>query len=242
MVQYWVITGANRGIGLALVQLLAAKKDIVVFAGVRDHTKIGALAQVKAKHNNVHVVEIPSGNVKANERAAAEIAKVTDHVDVLVANAGIANNWQKLELVDADVVREHLEVNTVGTFVLFKAFLPLLRKAGESKFVPITTEVASATRPVPYPVTAVSISKAATNFLTRRIVVEHADDGIIAFPINPGGVKTDIGAQAAKEAFGMEEFSLTAEESASGIISVIEKADKSANEKFFSYDGSVLPW
>ena len=117
-----------------------------------------------------------------------------------------------------------------------------MRKSGQSKFVPITTEVASITKPVPYPVSAVALSKAGVNFITQRIHVEHSSEGIIAFPINPGGVKTDLGAVAAPAAFGIKEFALDPADCAQGIISVVDKATANESGRFWRYDGEEMAW
>jgi norsolorinic acid ketoreductase len=180
--------------------------------------------------------------VEDAKQAAGDIAKITDHLDVVIANAGIAYNWEPLEIVDPEVVREHLTVNTIGTLTLFQAVLPLLRKSTLPKFVPITTDAASITSPVPYPVSAVALSKVGVNFITQRIHVEHASEGIIAFPINPGGVKTDLGAIAAPAAFGLKEFTVEAEDCARGILSVIDKATPNEGGHFWRYDGKELAW
>ena len=72
--------------------------------------------------------------------------------------------------------------------------------------------------------------------------MEHGQEGLIAFPINPGAVKTRIGNVAAPTLFGIKEFELEPDESARGILEVIDKATTSNNEHFYSYDGQELPW
>ena len=242
MSQYWLVTGSNRGIGLALVKQLAARKDVVLFATVRDTSKIDELKKIITEHVNVHVIQLRLEIVDDAKQAAAEIGKVTDHLDVVIANAGIAYNWERLEQVDPEVVREHLTVNTLGTLILFQAVLPLLRKSRQAKFVPITTNAASITTHVPYPVSAVGLSKAGVNYITNRIHTEHLSEGIISFPINPGGVKTDIGAIAAPAAFGLKEFTIEPDDSARGIISVIDKATEKESGRFWQYDGEEIAW
>lgn len=242
MSQYWLVTGANRGIGLALVKELVVRKDVILFATIRDPSKLGELEKIKAQHSNLHIVPLRLEVVEDAKKAAGEIAKFTDHLDVVIANAGIAYNWEPLAKVDPEVVREHFTVNTLGTFALFQAVLPLLRKSTRPRFVPITTNAASITAPVPYPVSAVAISKIGVNLLAQRIHVEHSSEGIIAFPINPGGVKTDIGAFAAPTAFGLKEFSIEPADCARGIVSVIDKASAKEGGRFWQYDGEELAW
>ena len=89
---------------------------------------------------------------------------------------------------------------------------------------------------------AVGLSKVGINYLVRRILVEHAQEGLIAFPINPGAVKTRIGNVAAPTLFRIKEFELEPDESARGILAVIDKATTNDNEHFYSYDGQELPW
>jgi hypothetical protein len=60
--------------------------------------------------------------------------------------------------------------------------------------------------------------------------------------MNPGGVKTDIGAFAAPTAFGIKEFTLEPEDSAAGIIPVIEKATVKESGRFWRYDGEEEVW
>lgn len=98
------------------------------------------------------------------------------------------------------------------------------------------------TKPVPFPVSAVGLSKTGVNFITQRIHMEHSSEGIISFPINPGGVKTDIGAIAAPAAFGLKEFTLEAADSARGIISIIDKATEKDSGHFWRYDGEEIAW
>jgi norsolorinic acid ketoreductase len=240
--QYWLVTGCNRGIGLTIFKQLAPRKGVISFATVRDPSKPGDLDTITAEHANVHIVRLRLEIVYDAKHAAGEIANHTDHLDVVIANAGIAYNWERLEKVDPEVVREHLIDNTLGTFTLFQGVLPLLRKCGQSKFVAISSDTASITKPVPYPVSAVGLSKAGVNFITQRIHVEHSSEGIIAFPINPGTVKTDIGAIAAPAIFGLKEFSLEPADCARGIISVIDNATANDGGHFWRYDGKEMAW
>lgn len=243
MFEYWLVTGSNRGIGLALVTQLATRENNIIFATVRNISKLGQLASLITQYPNVRPLQLSLEVAASAQNMAAEIAKVTDHLDVVIANAGIAYDWVPLEKIDLEVAKEHIYVNTLGTLSLFQAVLPLLRKSSSPKFVPITTEAASITSPVPYTVSTVGLSKIGVNFITQRIHVEHgAKDGIIAFPMNPGGVKTDIGNAAAPLAFGIKQFELEPEESAVGLLGVIDQATPEESGRFWSYTGKEIPW
>src|SRR5438876_1577427 len=85
MSQYWLVTGSNRGIGLALVKKLAARKDVVVFATVRDPSKLGELDKIIAQHPNIHIIQLRVEVLQDTKQAASEIRKITDHLDVVIA-------------------------------------------------------------------------------------------------------------------------------------------------------------
>jgi norsolorinic acid ketoreductase len=77
-------------------------------------------------------------------------------------------------------------INAIGPIVLFNAFSSLLQAAnktspGSAKFVAISTAAAMIANPIPYPVNSYGASKAALNFLLKKIDVEYAD--IVTFPI-----------------------------------------------------------
>lgn len=101
------------------MEQLADKKNVIVFASVRDLSKLGGLEKITAHHSNVHIIPLRLKVVEDAKKAVAEIAKITDHLDVVIANAVIAYNWERLEKVDPEVVRDHLTINTLGTLVLF---------------------------------------------------------------------------------------------------------------------------
>jgi norsolorinic acid ketoreductase len=85
-----------------------------------------------------------------------------------------------------DDLRTDFEVNTIGPLVLFNAFSPLLLEAnkkspGTTKFVVISTIVAQITNTMPVPLNSYGATKAASNFLTKKIDMETPE--VIAFPI-----------------------------------------------------------
>jgi len=110
------------------------------------------------------------------------------HLDVVIANAGIFKTEAFLEVArmkTSDLI-EHVDVNVNGPVRLFQATLPLLRAAKQPKFVVISSAVSTITNAeyIPYTVTSYGASKAAMNFLLRRIHIENPD--IIAIAFHPG--------------------------------------------------------
>lgn len=76
----WLITGANRGIGLYLVKNLISRADAIVYAGARDPQKATELQKLATANKNLHIVKITSGSIEDAKNAAATIEKVSHPV------------------------------------------------------------------------------------------------------------------------------------------------------------------
>jgi norsolorinic acid ketoreductase len=240
MTQAWFISGANRGIGLELAKI-AVDRGYIVFAGVRIPSKAVVLNNLAAKNPNVHIVKLESVSVSDAHAAAEVVEKVSGGLDVVIANAGIANNWQPVTEIDLSSLDDHYQVNAVGPIILFQALYPLLAKRQTRKFVTVSTMGASIERTIPVPSTVYGSSKAALNYITRSIHKEHSPEGFIVFPIHPGMVDTDMG-QSAAPLFGMEKLPMSAFQSAEAVFNVVDRATAEQSGRFMSYDGTELPW
>jgi len=241
MSQAWFVTGANRGIGFEIVKI-AASQGYTVFAGVRNPAKASELKQLEAQYPDIHIVKLASGSATDARTAAKVVEDITGALDVVIANAGIANNWQRITDVEIESVREHFEVNTIGTIILFQALYPLLVKRHTRKFVTISSNSASIGSLFPFPHTAYGSSKAALNFITKSIHVEHSADGFIAFPIHPGFVTTDMGIAGSKAFDTSFMVALTPEQSAKAVFEKVDSATEEDSGRFWVYDGTELAW
>ncbi|KAG9020201.1 hypothetical protein FRB95_004935 [Tulasnella sp. JGI-2019a] len=150
----YLISGANRGIGLGLVESLSKNESNIVIGGARDPSKPSGLNNLAKERSNVHVVKLTSANVEDNKGAAKFIEEKFGKLDVVFANAGISNDYTSALTVSLEQVNDHYQVNTVGPLVLFQAVGPLLLKSANPKWVLISTGAASLAVPFPLPVTA----------------------------------------------------------------------------------------
>eukprot|EP00052_Salpingoeca_macrocollata_P017650 m.144097 g.144097 ORF g.144097 m.144097 type:complete len:267 (-) comp20450_c0_seq1:94-894(-) len=123
-----LVTGGNKGIGLAAVKLLAQGGFDKVFLGARDASRgQDAVKELeKAGVGNVEVVQLDVTDDGSAEKAAAAV-KAAGGLDVLVCNAGIA--WRG-DAFDEHVVRETCKVNFHGVARTLRHFLPLLKESG----------------------------------------------------------------------------------------------------------------
>ncbi|KAJ7505809.1 hypothetical protein B0H11DRAFT_2153993 [Mycena galericulata] len=246
----YLISGANRGIGLGLASVLAARPNTIVFAGARDPAA-QSLKDLAAKHSNVHPVKLTSGDKEDNEAAVAEIQKTAGQLDVIIANAGIASHYGPLATTPVSAFRDHWEVNTIGPVVLFQAAHTLLlaSPSGAPVFAVITSAVGSIGRYAQLPAAAYGSSKAAVNFLVKTLDFEHKP--LVALAIHPGWVATDMG-NAGAVFSGFKEAPVSLDDSVSGILSRIDGATKERSGKFWNFkptkgnpwdiDSDEVPW
>ena len=240
MTSYFV-SGSNRGIGLEMVRIIANRPGAIVFAGARNPSKASELKKLAAKYPNIHIVKLDSSSTTDAQAAAHTIEEVSGGLDVVIANAGIAENWEKVVTVDPQSLYEHFKVNTIGPLILFQALYPVLLKRQTRKFVTISSLVGAITNMLDVPETAYGTSKAALNFVTKRIHLEHSHEGFIAFPIHPGTVNTDMG-QAAAPVFGLTEFPVLPLDSAKGVLTVVDAATANESGRFWNFDGTENRW
>jgi NAD(P)-dependent dehydrogenase (short-subunit alcohol dehydrogenase family) len=168
-----LVTGANRGIGRALVEEALSRGARRVYAGTRDGFA----------HSDARVVP-----VTLDVTDAAQIQRAVDTVgslDVLVNNAGIALYD---DLSDPSVLEQHLAVNFFGTYAVTRAFLPMLIG---SRGAVVNNLSVNALAPLPL-IPAYSISKAAAFNLTQSLRAFLAPQGVRVHAVLTGPVDTDM--------------------------------------------------
>jgi len=246
----YLISGANRGIGLGLVTALARRSNVLVFAGARNPaTAIDLKALVEKYPNKVYIVKLTSCDERENTAAIEEIRSIAGRLDVVIANAGIAQFYGPGLETAPDQMRQHFEINVVGTLVLFQASYPLLKASNPSpKFVPISSAAGSIKdgTSMPAGVLAYGASKAAENYLARKLHFEHPD--LICFPMSPGAVRTDLSTMACEDDKGMDQFLkqhtvMPVENSVEGLLNEIDNATReTSGGEFVSFDGARRNW
>jgi len=169
-----LITGANRGIGRALVDEALIRGATRVYAGTRG----GAL---QATDSRVTPVTLDVTNASQIQKAAEEV----ETLDVLINNAGVAIYD---DLSNADAIEQHLAVNFLGMFKVTRAFLPLLRQS-KGAIVNNLSLVALAPLPV---IPGYSISKAAASNMTQSLRALLAGQGVTVHGVFLGPVDTDM--------------------------------------------------
>uniref|UniRef100_A0A1A8G0G2 C-factor n=1 Tax=Nothobranchius korthausae TaxID=1143690 RepID=A0A1A8G0G2_9TELE len=250
-----LVTGANRGLGLQLVDSLVRGGFCPgkIIATTRNSSASQKLQELAENHPNIHIVTLDVASQDSIERCAEEVGRLLEEegLNCLINNAGI-----KLEAdfhsVTAETMIESFNTNAVAPLMITKAFLPLLKRAasrasaggpgimGIQRAAVINIgsllgsvelnwgDEAQNLRWYPY-----RTSKASLNMVSRCMAGDLQADGILCVAVHPGWVRTDMGGSEAP---------LSPEQSISSVLSVIGRLSEEDHGSFLSFTGERLPW
>jgi len=242
-----LITGANRGIGRGLVEEYLGRPNSIVVATVRDPSNATSqsLSTIPTgKGSKLITLKLDS---LSETDAQTVVETLKEHygitkLDVVIANSGIGKYFGQAGETPISEIRDHLDVNYIGTLILLQATLPLLEASADAKFVLVSSFLGSlgGMENYPLPVLAYGASKAAANYLVRKVHYEYPK--LTIFSMSPGWVQTEMGNGAA-EHVGMSEAPHTIQQSCQGIQSQIDEATKEKSSgMFLSFDGTTVAW
>lgn len=171
------VSGANRGIGQAIVEELLKNGVKKVYAGTK---KPSSLPQWN--DNRVVPIELDITNEKMVQAAADK----ANDVDLLINNAGVASFSS---ILDGPIENVHKDMNTnfFGSLRMVRTFVPVLEKAGTAAIVNIVTIGAFGSFPI---VGGYCASKAALFSMSQATRIELAPKGISVHTVNPGPIDT----------------------------------------------------
>ncbi len=222
-----LITGANRGIGLALVQSFA-RDGWKIHACCRNLEKAKDLKAVSGDITR-HKLDV-TDNLKV-ESLARELAD--EPIDVLVNNAGVYNTREGFGTTEYEAWADMLAVNTLSPLRVVEHFADLVAASDRKVIANMSSRLGSisaAEKGGSYPYRT---SKCALNMVTKLLSIDLADRGITTIAMHPGWVQTDMGGDAAD---------ITVDQSVRGLRALLDRIGQDDNGGFFNYDGTALPW
>ena len=192
-----LVTGGNRGIGLAICRGLLAEGYQVILTARSPENDQAAVAKLSTENNTVSFLELDMDSdasiAKAADRLSQDIAKL----DVLINNAGIyPDKGASIITVTRELFIRSANTNSYGPVKLIQEMLPLLEKSDTPRIVNISSgngQLNGLSTSVP----SYSLSKLALNGITILMADALSNRGIGVFAMCPGWVRTDMGGQSA---------------------------------------------
>ena len=220
-----VITGANRGIGLALARLYEARGDAVTAICRTTNDEIEDIAD-----------QVISGIDLTQEENLPSLVSILEQliegpIDILINNAGIFQN-ETLSNMDSTSIRNQLEINAIVPLMLSISLLPLMSNT-DSKIINVTSRMGSIEDNTSGGYYGYRASKAALNAFGKSLANDLREQGISVAQIHPGFVQTRM------VGFNGD---ISAEESALGIAERIDELSIETSGCFLHSNGTPLPW
>lgn len=221
-----LITGAGRGIGFEL-----AKQSIE-----KGWDVVGSVRSVEAQRDLAQKLpQMAVLNFDVTDHGAVENVANAFHspVDILVNCAGVIGPDKQSTLdMDFEGFAKTLEINVLAPLKIAQVFLPLVRESSNGRIINISSQMGrmefSASDRIAY-----RSSKAALNKVTQALATDLQPEGVTVIAMHPGWVSTDMGGSQAP---------VKPNESAAGLLNVMEGLTLEDTGKFIDWDGTPRVW
>lgn len=217
-----IVTGANRGIGLALTRALRTRGSAVLAACRSSSPALEATG-----------AEVVSGvDVATDEGLRALTQAVGDRaIELLIHNAGILIWGDTLGALDVAGIRKQFEVNALGPLRLTDALRGNLRSG--SKVALVTSRMGSIEDNGSGGRYGYRMSKAALNMAGKSLAIDLRPSGVAVAILHPGMVKTDMVGGGGQ---------VEPEEAAAGLLARVDALTLETSGGFWHANGERLPW
>ncbi|MBM7073868.1 SDR family oxidoreductase [Shewanella sp. 202IG2-18] len=230
MKQTVLITGANRGIGLALVEAYL-KDNWNVIACCRNPLVASNLEELNEQFDALNIYELDVTNYENVTELAQQLNGTMIHL--LINNAGYYGpKGVAFGNTDVDEWRKVLEINTIAPMKITEAFYANVKSA-KGTIANMSSAMGSMGENTSGGAYIYRSSKSALNAITKSIAMDGKDDGVKAVALHPGWVQTDMGGPNA---------SIGTAESANGLKTLLDNLNDEKNGGFYDCKGRNLAW
>ncbi|HEV2230116.1 MAG TPA: SDR family oxidoreductase [Steroidobacteraceae bacterium] len=236
-----LVTGANRGIGLALSTVLA-EKGWRVIATCRDPEHAQELRALSTKHPAVALERLDVTDNAALDALAARYR--SQPIDVLINNAGILGNpdAQQLGNFDQKTFDDVMRVNAYAPLRVAQAFLDSVAASRQKKIVTLTSRAGSLSLAgESHDNYFYRMSKSASNMSMLLLQNEVRSRGVLVALVSPGPVDTGMNREWRHGAPPPASL-LSPLQSATALVSVIGQLTPERAAHALNYDGQEMPW
>ncbi|MFW5992034.1 MAG: SDR family NAD(P)-dependent oxidoreductase [Halanaerobiaceae bacterium] len=231
------VTGADRGLGLALTETLL-KNDYIVYAG-RYMEDWKELDELKEEYGDwLNIIPLDVSSKKSVEEAASKIKSATSSLDLLINNAGIYQDRSGNIFEDLyydDMIKMY-EVNTLGPLKVTRSVVDLLVEGRQKMLVNISSEAGSVGDCWRKEEFGYCMSKAALNKQSAILQNHLGDYGIKVLAIHPGYLKSYMSGEKNYDA------DIEPEESAENIFKLLNSKTEIDAPMYYDYLGNQFPW
>ncbi len=186
-----LVTGASRGIGLAVAELLVDHGAEVILVARRQETLESTAAGLRARGGRAHAIACHMGRPEEVRRLVSTLDERRLDVDILVNNAGISPPHDEALVDTTEALWDKvMDVNLKGPFFLSAAIGKKMAARGRGSIVNISTTSALMAQPG---LGVYCVSKAGLNMVTRTFARELGPSGVRVNAISCGVIKTAMG-------------------------------------------------
>ena len=234
----WLISGANRGIGLGYARQLLAMGEKVI-AGARDPDNAESLIELSRQHKPLlSISRLDMNDWDSIDSFARNLEK--ERIDYLINNAGLyGGSWtedshrQSVDSMDYELWEEIMRVNVIAQFRLTTALEASLMRSDNPLVVMMSSDMGSIGNNDAGQSYAYRTSKAALNMIARSLAVDLRERGIRVISMAPGWTQTALGGWTATR---------SVEDSVAKQIKVITALGPEDTGRFLNLHGESVPW
>lgn len=244
-----LIVGGNSGIGLEFVNHFLAYPNLNhLYATFHNRDSASNLISLSQKHSQkLSSLYMDITQESSIEDGISEIRKTTDQLHLVIYCVGLLHDEElqpekSLNQISGDQLVTYFQVNSIGAVLIAKHILPLLKHSANSIFAAISAKVGSIEDNALGGWYGYRASKAALNMLLKTTAIEYGRKSpqTIVVALHPGTTDTKLSQPFQRNVPVGKLFS--PEKTVTQLVQVLQGLGSEANGKFFSWDGTVIPW